>query len=97
MYRDIIITVKFNLIELNQAGGVDMPFDFSKLSGKIVEKYGTQYNFAKAMGLSEHSLSTKLNNKVPWKANEIAKAVELLGIKTSKIPDYFFDKLVQKN
>ena len=36
-----------------------MPFDFSKLSGKIVEKYGTQYNFAKAMGLSEHSLSTK--------------------------------------
>ena len=40
-----------------------MPFDFSKLSGKIVEKYGTQYNFAKAMGISEHSLSNKLNNK----------------------------------
>ena len=74
-----------------------MPFDFSKLSGKIVEKYGTQYNFAKAMGLSEHSLSTKLNNKVPWKANEIAKAIELLGINTSKIPEYFFDKTVQKN
>lgn len=73
-----------------------MPFDFSKLSGKIVEKYGTQYNFAKAMGLSEHSLSTKLNNKVPWKANEIAKAIELLGINTSKIPEYFFDKTVQK-
>ena len=29
-----------------------MTKDFSKLSGKIVEKYGTQYNFAIALGLS---------------------------------------------
>ncbi|MCZ4005815.1 DUF739 family protein, partial [Lactobacillus gasseri] len=31
-----------------------MAFDFRKLNGRIVEKYGTQYNFAKALGLSEH-------------------------------------------
>ena len=30
-----------------------MVFDYSKLSGRIVEKFGTQYNFAIAMGLSE--------------------------------------------
>lgn len=73
-----------------------MPFDFSKLSGKIVEKYGTQYNFAKAMGISEHSLSNKLNNKIPWKTNEIVQAIDLLGISIKRIPDYFFDQIVQK-
>lgn len=44
-----------------------MCYDYSRLSGKIVEKYGTQYNFAIAMKLSERSLSLKLNGKVGWK------------------------------
>lgn len=74
-----------------------MVFDFSKLSGKIVEKYGTQYNFAKAMNISEHTLSEKLNNKVPWKTNEIAKAVSLLHLSHTDIPMYFFDDKVQIN
>ena len=69
-----------------------MAFDFSKLFGKITEKYGTQYNFAKAMGLSEHSLSVKLNNKVPWKTTEIVKAMELLNIDSSDVSAYFFKK-----
>ncbi|MCW4388788.1 MULTISPECIES: DUF739 family protein [Limosilactobacillus] len=69
-----------------------MAFDFSKLLGKITEKYGTQYNFAKAMGLSEHSLSVKLNNKVPWKTTEIVKAMELLNIDSSDVSAYFFKK-----
>lgn len=74
-----------------------MTFDFSKLSGKIVEEYGTQYNFAKAMNISEHTLSQKLNNKVPWKTTEIAKAVSLLNLPHSDIPNYFFTNLVQNN
>lgn len=69
-----------------------MAFDFSKLLGKITEKYGTQYNFARAMGLSEHSLSVKLNNKVPWKTTEIVKAMELLNIDSSDVSAYFFKK-----
>lgn len=67
-----------------------MTFDYSRLSGRIVEKFGTQYKFAQAMRLSEHSLSMKLNNKVPWKAPEIAKAIELLEVDSSQIPEYFF-------
>ena len=50
-----------------------MSFDYSKLSGRIVEKYGTQYNFSIALGLSERSLSLKLNNRVPWKSTELQK------------------------
>ena len=73
-----------------------MAFDFRKLSGRIVEKYGTQYNFAKALGLSEHSLSNKLNNKVSWKTNEIAHAMDLLGIDKSKVAEYFFNEKSSK-
>lgn len=74
-----------------------MAFDFSQLSGKIVAEYGTQYNFAKAMGISEHTLSQKLNNKVPWRTTEIAQAVSLLQLSYSDIPIYFFTSLVRNN
>ena len=69
-----------------------MSFNYSKLLGKITEKYGTQYSFAKAMHMSEHSLSVKLNNKVPWKTTEIVKATELLNINTDDIPTYLQNK-----
>ena len=38
-----------------------MAFDYSKLRGKIVEKFGTQTEFSKAMNLSERTMSLKLN------------------------------------
>lgn len=47
------------------------------------------------MGLSERSVSLKLNNKVPWKDTEIAKAVDLLEINPEEIPKYFFNHKVQ--
>lgn len=72
-----------------------MTKDFSKLSGRIVEKYGTQYNFAIAMGLSERSISLKLNSKVGWKDEEIEKAIELLELNLEDIPSYFFTYNVQ--
>ena len=55
-------------------------FDYSKLRGKIREKFGTQEALAKAMGFSTATLSDKLNNKVQWNQKEIDKAVELLEI-----------------
>ena len=72
-----------------------MTKDFSRLSGKIVEKYGTQYNFAIAIGLSERSLSLKLNNRVGWRDEEIERAVQLLGLDINDIPAYFFTYNVQ--
>ena len=72
-----------------------MTKDFSKLSGKIVEKYGTQYNFAIALGLSERSLSLKLNNKVGWREEEMERAIDLLDLDLNDIPAYFFTNLVQ--
>lgn len=67
-----------------------MPYDYSKLCGLIVEKYGTQAKFAEAMGLSERSVSLKLNGRVGWKQAEIAQACKLLGIRATTIAAYFF-------
>lgn len=73
-----------------------MCFNYSKLLGRITEKYGTQYNFSIAMGLSERSLSLKLNNKVSWKNTEISKAASLLKIPKKEMHKYFFDEKVQE-
>ena len=67
-----------------------MAFNYSKLVGKIVEVFGTQLRFSEAMGLSERTISLKLNSKIEWKQGEIAKACDLLGIETGDIPTYFF-------
>lgn len=67
-----------------------MSNDYSKLLGRITEKFGTQAEFANAMGVSERSISLKLNNKVSWKDNEISKAVEILEVNPKDIPAYFF-------
>lgn len=67
-----------------------MPYDYSKLSGRIREKYRTQRAFALAIGLSERSLSLKLNGEVGWKQAEIGSACKLLDIPIAEIPAYFF-------
>ena len=67
-----------------------MPYNYSRLLGRIVEKVGTQCKFAERMGLSERTVSLKLNGKVGWKQSEIAKACEVLEIKDLEIPAYFF-------
>ena len=67
-----------------------MAYNYSKLLGKITEKFGTQ-----AMNISERSLSLKLTNKVPFKQPEISKACQLLGISDKEIPAHFFTLEVQ--
>lgn len=72
-----------------------MAVDYAKLKGKIVEKCGSQQEFAKKLGLSEHSLSLKLNNRVCWKQSEIIRACDILGILIENVHEYFFEAFVQ--
>ncbi len=72
-----------------------MSYDYSKLSGKITEVCGTQAVFAEKIGLSERSVSLKLNNKRPWKQPEMHKTAEVLGFTHSEIQEYFFTQKVQ--
>ncbi len=72
-----------------------MAYDYSKLNGRIIEKCGTQAVFAERMGLSERTISMKLNNKIAFKQPEIQKALEVLGLESSEIQAYFFTLKVQ--
>lgn len=72
-----------------------MAYNYRKLLGRIVEIFGTQYRFAEEMGISEHSLSVKLNNKRAFRQEEITKACTLLNIEPSEVSDYFFTLEVQ--
>ena len=72
-----------------------MAFNYSKLKGRIMEKFGTQGCFSRALGVSERTLSLKLNNKIFFSQDEIAKISELLNINSDEIQVYFFWKLVQ--
>lgn len=72
-----------------------MSFNYSKLKGRIIEKYGTQRNFAREMNLSEKTLSSKLKNVTSWKNDDISRACDLLEIPIEEIPVYFFEVEVQ--
>lgn len=71
-----------------------MIYDYSKLKGRIKEKYETQENLAKHLEISHISLSKKLNNKTEFKQAEIISIMELLEIKESELTLYFFSTKV---
>ena len=68
-----------------------MRFDYAKLKGRIKEKYGTQEDFAKAIGITPTN-----NGKEKWQQNENVKAARLLGISKKEIIEYFFNYEVQE-
>ena len=72
-----------------------MVYDYSKLLGRITEIFKNQANFAKAMGLSERTISLKLTQKIGWRQNEIVRACDVLHIGFDEIPVYFFVLKVQ--
>ena len=73
-------------------------FDYSKLIGRIIEKFGTRKAFAKAAGYSENTISKKLSGKIPITTNDITEWTSsiLLDIPYSDIPEYFFKLKVQE-
>ena len=73
-----------------------MKFNYAILKGKIAEKYNTQKNFAKTFGISERSLSLKLNNKICFTQDEMLLCTKLLGESIDKIVTFFFTLEVQE-
>lgn len=65
---------------------------YAKLRGRIREKFGTNTAFAQAMGIDPASVSFKLNNRTPWKREDIEKACELLEIPIEEVYIYFFSE-----
>lgn len=67
-------------------------YNHNKLRGKIKEVFGSEYVFAKKIGLSQTTFSSKLNNKVDFTRSEMIKIAELLKINQNEFYDLFFLK-----
>lgn len=74
-----------------------MSWDYSKLRGRIKEKFNTLDSFAEALGMSRTSLSQRLNNQLEFSQNEIAKAMVLLDEDEVNMVDFFYTPKVQKD
>lgn len=57
-----------------------MEFDYSKLRGRIVEKFGSIEAFSSETSISNISVSKKLNNKVPISRADMIEWSNLLEI-----------------
>lgn len=73
-----------------------MQFDYSKLLGRIKEFGFTQETLAKKIGITEASMSLKLNNKANFKQKEIRLICKVLKIPCNEIGVYFFTPKVRK-
>lgn len=69
-----------------------MQFDFSKLRGRIIERFGTCSAFAEAAGISTSVLSYRLDNKTYFTMPEIYRIIQpdLLDIPAAEIGVYFY-------
>lgn len=65
-------------------------FDLAKLTGRIVEKYGSRSAFADALGISPQQLTPKLTGKTGITREDVVEWSEALGISIDKIGVYFF-------
>lgn len=74
-----------------------MPFDYSKLLGRIRELGYTQNRLAKHIGIAVSSMCLKLNNKAFFTQPEIEKIRNVLCISDEEIGVYFFTQKVQEN
>lgn len=75
-----------------------MAFDYSKLRGRIIERFGKIKVFAEAYGISEVSMSKKLNGHTAISPDDIMKMSEpeLLDIRPEEYHLYFFKVKVHK-
>ena len=66
-------------------------FDYSRLRGRIIEKFGNFTEFAKATGQKKSNLSSKLRNKVRIRSEEMVawSAPDKLDIPPAELHAYF--------
>lgn len=63
---------------------------YSKLKGRIIEKFGSQRQFASQMSVSNTTLTRKMTGKVGFSQSDIVEWCKALDIDRSEIGLYFF-------
>lgn len=68
-----------------------LEFDYSKLKGRIVEKFGNQVSFVDKISMSEVTFIKKIKNGY-FNQKEIDEIIKVLDLTVDDIPFYFFAK-----
>lgn len=71
-------------------------YDYSRLEGRIIEKYGTRQAFAEAVGFNPTTFSRKLNGAFEFRPSEMSRMIETLEIPLRDVGYYFFLKKTKK-
>ena len=66
-----------------------MEFDYSKLRGRIIEKWGTYANFFRKLDITEIQASKKLNGKAGFSQDDMILWGNLLDIDSCDLGLYF--------
>lgn len=72
-------------------------FDYSKLRGRIREKFGTYDAVSRKLSYGQTTLSQKLNSKIFFSQRDILELAPVLEISDNEIPEYFFKEKVRKS
>lgn len=65
-------------------------YEYRKLRGRIVEKFGSQDKFAQHIGKSPISINRKLNCNTGFSQKDIEEWSKALEISKDEYPAYFF-------
>lgn len=68
-----------------------MNIDYTKLRGRIVERFGSLEAFARNVGSTPATVTRKLNNITPMTRDNIITWGEALSIEPDNIGVYFFN------
>ena len=68
--------------------------NIQKLKGKVVEKYNTQSNFTKALGISNPAWTKRTKGIAEFKCSEIEKIIKLLDLTEEETFLIFFSEKV---
>ena len=69
-----------------------MSFNYSKLRGRIYEKYTTMSRFAEALGKSKQTVGLKVNGDVKFSQEDIVTWSKLLDIPPEQYGLFFLDE-----
>lgn len=74
----------------------NVSFDYSKLRGRIIEKFGSIDSFSKQTSFGRTAIHQKLSGETFFNQLQILEFQMLLGIQDDEIRHYFFTIEVQK-
>ena len=81
---------KINLTKSNKGG--NKVFDYSKLKGRMAEAGVNQKALSEAVGVSENTISDKLQHGNGFKPDHVLKICKKLNISIGEIGLYFFNR-----